>query len=990
MATLQFAPWSSDIELSFYAALASLKINHDKLDDAARKIVGRYEIRQNDAPERSARMQVHGTAFTTDALPQTQFRAEGILRNMNTIEEYKNLDRAAVAEQAGRTVWEAILDGSIYSCPSLLSSFYAIFFADLKKYKFTYHFVFPALHSDPPWKLETPSSSGPAKLEPAESSLLSDAVHTWKYSVDKRQHGFFLAKRKWKGPDAEPAPEPDPRQHGPLGPESPQSPKIAMLGFEWQVASLQAYETGFFGDAEPRDRFVCFADPSTYPQNPAWMLRNLLVLVRQRWKLHKVQILSYRDTHARRDRPHSVVMHLYCPPDPIVASALPKITGWERNENNRLNSRIVDLAEYMDPAKLADQSVDLNLKLMKWRIAPDLDLDVVRNTRCLLLGAGTLGSYVSRNLMGWGVRKITFVDNGKVSFSNPVRQPLFEFKDCVGGGVDKATRAAEALKQIYPGVEAAGHVMNVPMAGHPVTNEAATKADYDKLKDLIDDHDVIFLLMDTRESRWLPSVMGKAAGKVVMNAALGFDTYVVMRHGAETSSDEQLEEGVASLSTSDSTPASPEQSERQASLGCYFCNDVVAPADSLSDRTLDQQCTVTRPGIAAIASALLVELLVSLLQSPLRARSPAPPNRSVPRSPLNHPLGLVPHSIRGYLSTWDNMLVSGPSYDCCSACSPKILSAYRGRGNGGEGEGGWHFVKQAMNEKGYVEELSGLAEVQRRAEEASKDLEWDDSEGELTSRENEYAWDEDRTHPESIGAFQLGKVQWKGGFEYSLSSAGRLNDQPNNKSAMQLSSLMLVTLQMVRFVVADGIEDLNRLQQMTASASSQIDDSVMMVNHTVAFPRNGTGQGNSTAGQTYSIAYGKDYATASTLQALVDTIGAANSNLVNGSFGEWQNGTDNGTLSAAYSAYIQEVPQLAQALTQRGRAWHNEQNQAVYLTIQSLAQVVHAFSYSLAVRKIIEQYSIISTLRAGSNLVDAQTAWIGTGSLPGRRRSIRR
>jgi hypothetical protein len=49
--------------------------------------------------------------------------------------------------------------------------------------------------------------------------------------------------------------------------------------------------------------------------------------------------------------------------------------------------------------RLADQAVDLNLKLIKWRISPGLDLDKVKATSCLLLGAGTLGSYVARNLM---------------------------------------------------------------------------------------------------------------------------------------------------------------------------------------------------------------------------------------------------------------------------------------------------------------------------------------------------------------------------------------------------------------------------------------------------------------------------------------------------------------------------------------------------------------------------------------------------------------
>ena len=78
--------------------------------------------------------------------------------------------------------------------------------------------------------------------------------------------------------------------------------------------------------------------------------------------------------------------------------------------------------------RLAESSVDLNLKLMRWRLLPSLDLDTIAQTSCLLLGSGTLGCNVARCLLGWGVRRITMVDNSTVSYSNPVRQSLFQFK----------------------------------------------------------------------------------------------------------------------------------------------------------------------------------------------------------------------------------------------------------------------------------------------------------------------------------------------------------------------------------------------------------------------------------------------------------------------------------------------------------------------------------------------------------------------------------
>ena len=54
------------------------------------------------------------------------------------------------------------------------------------------------------------------------------------------------------------------------------------------------------------------------------------------------------------------------------------------------------------------------------------------------------------------------------------------------------------------------------MPGHPIAVGSVdqAKADIQMLEQLIDEHDAVFLLMDSRESRWLPTVLGAAKGKV--------------------------------------------------------------------------------------------------------------------------------------------------------------------------------------------------------------------------------------------------------------------------------------------------------------------------------------------------------------------------------------------------------------------------------------------------------------------------------------------
>ena len=67
----------------------------------------------------------------------------------------------------------------------------------------------------------------------------------------------------------------------------------------------------------------------------------------------------------------------------------PDVTGWSPNAKNVLAPRVIDLGTSMDPQHFAASAADLNIRLMKWRAAPSLDVDKLAATKCLLLGAGT-------------------------------------------------------------------------------------------------------------------------------------------------------------------------------------------------------------------------------------------------------------------------------------------------------------------------------------------------------------------------------------------------------------------------------------------------------------------------------------------------------------------------------------------------------------------------------------------------------------------------
>ncbi|KAH7644986.1 ubiquitin-like protein modifier-activating enzyme atg7-like protein [Dermatophagoides farinae] len=429
-----------------------------------------------------------------------------------------------------------------------------------------------------------------------------------------------------------------------------------------------------------------------------------------------------------------------CSNDGINKSYVPNAVGWERNKklNNRLLPNQVNCGNTLKPEIIATDALYLNLKLMKWRLVQNLELDKIKNTHCLLLGSGTLGCNVARTLVAWGINHITMVDNKNVSFSNPARQSLYTYQDAIGGVQSKAQAAAIALRLINPSIESKGIDLNIKMPGHLFEKSFEEEMnEIENLEKLIDQTDVVFLMTDTRESRWLPTVIATAKHKIIINVALGFDSFLVQRFGLRLRLNNSIDQqskwlDIYSKQTKVYNQLFPDNNIEQTSsstlqapillgtqLGCYFCNDVFAPSNSTKDRTLDQQCTVTRPGLSMIASGFAVELLMSILQHPAGPLAPSMTrfheqyNIKKRMSELNDEqlidmelldveslLGIIPHECRGFLSIYEQMTPSTPRLEYCIACSDKIIDKYRMDKR--------KFLYQAINDSKSLETITGI------------------------------------------------------------------------------------------------------------------------------------------------------------------------------------------------------------------------------------------------------------------------------------------
>ncbi|KAL0491789.1 autophagy-related protein ATG7 [Acrasis kona] len=660
MSLVQFESFTSSVDPDYWYELENKKLTEFKLDNTERDIYATYNT-GGEHEQVSSRIRLSRGAFnkqdTFNTMSVYDFSSPGTLLNSNTMEDFKNLDKKAIIKEVAKKIYDSIVSGDWINDPTLLTRFYLISYAELKQHVFYHWFAFPAI--TPTQALTSPTSSHLIGKTFNEEQVEQLRVAYDMYRTDNhiRDRSFFVVVHN-------------------------------QTSNTLTINSFSSYKEEQSSDSKV---YFAFADPSSLESHPGWPLRNFSLAVSHRFPTHSVYtFLCIREIPNKRDLSRSLFIDInqatLSDPSKMVA------VGWEKTLN-KSRPKIADMGQMMDPIKLAESSVRLNLELMKWRMFPSLDLNKLSNTKCLLVGAGTLGCHVARNLMAWGCFNITFIDRTKVSFSNPVRQPLYEYVDCLNGGANKAQCAADHVKKIYPNANANAYSLDIPMPGHPYddSHKEAVQSHYEQMNELIKSHDVIYLLTDTRESRWLPTLLATANDKIVINAALGFDSYLVMRHGQ------------------------PNHTNR---LGCYFCFDVVAPVDSTKDRTLDQQCTVTRPGVSAVAGSLAVELLVAMLHHKLESNAPA----SIVGSQDQGELGFIPHQIRGSMSNFQNALMTGSAYNQCTACSDAIVKEYK--------KNGFDFLHKVFNRSKLLEELTGLDQLQQKTQGMLDEMEFIDEDDE--------------------------------------------------------------------------------------------------------------------------------------------------------------------------------------------------------------------------------------------------------------------
>lgn len=657
------------VDMTFWRELCRLKLDEWKLDTPIVSVWGVVPCMFNKNTSSFSTIDLSSASFSP--VISNDMTIKGIVRNFNSVDDYKS----AVSQSTD--VHEAC-QSKIINEDDTGANFVIYCFADLKNYKVFYSTVVVTL------PFEDASISASASILSTSCSITVDSYSTLL--------GLFPNNKL----------------------------------FTTKFNSNIEFKGEF--DRNNVDLFVLNASNQGGPFSPT--LRSVLCThpFAETIAVVHLHLVSATNDNASHDNSNSFIAPvtiLNVKKRSETPFKRPSALAWSRdlhfsssNSAANLVVKRIDLKSILDPIQLQSDAVDLNIKLMKWRVVPGLDIGSIQKRKALIIGSGTLGCAISRLLLGWGLTHLSFLDKGPVAFSNPVRQILFEHEDA-RKGISKAEAAAEAVRRIRPDVKVNHTNLSIPMIGH---SESDFQPRIETLQNLIDEHDLVFFLTDNRESRWLPSVLSACKARSVrktlvlefitmalsgakledfdticdsfcnlrkmteplyITAALGFDSALVMRHAFVSPLHEELlavcecikkdfptDWQLKSLDSSfmrEFSHSFISPLALKVGLGCYFCDDVNAPTDSISRRTLDVQCTVTRPGGSMLASALAVELAANVLQSPFGVCAP-----HQAKDKNSGVLGAVPASLRLYLNDWKSVALEVSPVSTCTCCSINV------------------------------------------------------------------------------------------------------------------------------------------------------------------------------------------------------------------------------------------------------------------------------------------------------------------------------
>ncbi len=217
------------------------------------------------------------------------------------------------------------------------------------------------------------------------------------------------------------------------------------------------------------------------------------------------------------------------------------------------------------------------------------------------------------------------------------------------------------------------------MPGHYITDEQidVTYKDLQVIEEEIKNHDVLLNCFDSREARYFPSLIGALHNKLVLSIGIGYDSFVIVRHGKYGEDfGENLEKCLK-----DPTQEDYLKDLNKNDIGCFFCSDYLPPNDTMSNRTLDQQCTVSRPGISMVSCGIGVEMIVNALH--------------------DGKIGKNLHFVRGVFgSNFEFVSYENSRYENCTACSKNVIKEYLNDKKG--------FMTNILNNPQILNKFSGF------------------------------------------------------------------------------------------------------------------------------------------------------------------------------------------------------------------------------------------------------------------------------------------